>query len=118
MRILFTGFGLFFTILGMIGVALPVLPTVPFLLVALACFTRGSERFHEWFLKTKLYQKHLKDFSEKRSMPLKTKVLLLIFSSVMLGFAIYHTPFLWLKGLLVILILMKYYYFIFKIKNS
>lgn len=60
-------------VLGTIGVVLPILPTVPFYLATLFCFAKGSEKLHTWFLDTKLYEKHLKSFVEKKAMTLKTK---------------------------------------------
>ena len=44
--------GLIAFALGAIGVALPILPTTPFLLLASFCFARGSEKFNIWFAQT------------------------------------------------------------------
>ena len=59
--------------LGTIGVVLPILPTVPFYLVTLFCFAKGSEKLHTWFLGTNLYKKNLQSFVEHKAMTLKTK---------------------------------------------
>ncbi|MBM6860737.1 YbaN family protein, partial [Clostridium saudiense] len=80
--------GLIAFVLGSIGVALPVLPTTPFFLLASFCFARGSERFNTWFTNTKLYKKHLESFVKERAMTLKQKISLLAFANFMLAFPI------------------------------
>lgn len=59
--------------LGTIGIALPILPTVPFYMAALFCFAKGSERLQNWFTGTALYQKHLESFVQNRTMTMRTK---------------------------------------------
>lgn len=47
--------GLFFTGLAFIGVALPLIPTTPFLLLAAFCFARSSERLNNWIHSHRLF---------------------------------------------------------------
>ena len=103
--------------LGAIGVVLPVLPTTPFLLLSSFCFVRGSERFDKWFKGTKLYKKHLESFVNNRQMTLKQKVTILLFADFMLMFPLIILGSLMVKGLIVIVMLTKYWYFIFRIKT-
>lgn len=109
--------GLIAVVLGAIGVALPILPTTPFLLLASYCFAKGSERFNNWFINTKLYKNHLESFVNERAMTLKQKVTLLAFADFMLAFPLIFIDSLIMKGVIVLLILCKFYYFIFRIKT-
>lgn len=43
--------------LGMAGIVLPILPTVPFYMVTVFCFAKSSQRLHTWFTSTALYHK-------------------------------------------------------------
>ncbi len=117
MKIIYIIIGLIATGLGFIGAFLPGLPTVPFLLLASFCFAKGSRRFDRWFKSTKLYKNHLEDFQKNRSMSLKAKIGILLFSSGMMLFPIikFNNPYV--RGTFVLLEVFKYYYFIFKIKT-
>lgn len=117
MKIIYFTIACIATVIGAIGVILPILPTTPFLLLAAYCFAKSSKRFHTWFTHTKLYQNHLESFVENRSMSLRTKVSLLAFASTMLFIAMYFMTNVWLRLFIICLILFKYYYFIFRIKT-
>ena len=118
MKIIYIIIGLIATGLGFIGAFLPGLPTVPFLLLASFCFAKGSRRFDRWFKSTKLYKNHLEDFEKNRSMSLKTKIILLLFSSAIMLFPIIRFSNPYIRGTIVLLEVFKYYYFIFKIKTK
>jgi uncharacterized membrane protein YbaN (DUF454 family) len=74
LRWLLLAAGFLFVGLAALGAVLPVLPTVPFLLVAAACFARSSDRFHRWLLENRLFGPMIRDWRETRSMPLRAKV--------------------------------------------
>ena len=50
MRVLWLIGGLLSLLLGLVGVFLPLLPTVPFLLLTAFCFARSSDRLHDWLM--------------------------------------------------------------------
>ena len=71
--------------LGALGAVLPILPTVPFLLLAAFCFAKSSQRLHTWFIGTKLYQKNLESYAEGRGMTRKTKLTILGSVTLLMG---------------------------------
>jgi len=74
LRWLLLATGIAFVALAGLGAVLPVLPTVPFLLIAAACFARSSSRFYHWLLGNRLFGPLIRDWRETRSMPLRAKV--------------------------------------------
>ncbi|WP_375687884.1 YbaN family protein [Pseudooceanicola sp. LIPI14-2-Ac024] len=59
--------------LGVIGIALPLLPTVPFLLLAAFCFARSSERLHNWLINHEKLGPPIRDWQESGAISLKAK---------------------------------------------
>ena len=84
-RIAFLVVGCICLALGTVGVAVPILPTVPFYLVTVYCFARSSQRLHDWFVGTNLYKKNLESFVQKKGMTMKTKLGILIPVTLVMG---------------------------------
>lgn len=116
-KIIFLGLAFLFTVMGAVGVILPVLPTTPFLLLATFFFAKSSEKFHKWFIATKLYQRHLDSFVKTRAMTLKTKLGILLPASCMLIIAFVFVPIWHARILIIAVFLFKYYYFFFHIRT-
>ncbi|HYO51494.1 YbaN family protein [Archangium sp.] len=73
-RFVFMALGFVCVGLGMLGVFLPLLPTTPFLLVALWAFSRSSRRFHHWLYTHPRFGPRLQEWHEHGTVPVKVKV--------------------------------------------
>ena len=89
-RYVWAGLGFLFFGLAVVGVAIPILPTTPFALVAAFCFARSSRRLNAWFKSTPLYRTVLEGYATRRSMTPKAKLSILVPVTVLLaiGFAV------------------------------
>ncbi|PFG55673.1 hypothetical protein ATG66_1986 [Vibrio sp. ES.051] len=93
--------------LGIAGIALPLLPTTPFILLASACFMRGSPAFHHWLHHHKTFGPVLKNWNKHRAVTFKIKRRGAIFIALSFMISIFMVPFVWVKiGLLVMLIVL------------
>ena len=110
--------GWFFTLLGLIGVILPILPTTPFLIIALVLFSKSSPRFRQMLLDNPWFGPSLKQWEENRTLSRKTKykAVILILVTFSISVAIFNDKIqvqLILVGLGVVLI-----FFIWRIKEQ
>lgn len=73
MRLLWLFAGLVCIGLGMVGAVLPLLPTVPFLLLAAFFFARSSERLHNWLLTHPSFGAPIIDWQERGAISRRAK---------------------------------------------
>ena len=89
-KILYILVGSIAVVLGAVGAVVPMLPTVPFLMLAAFCFARSSDRPDRWLKGTKLYRENLKDLAERRGMTKKAKIRVMATVTILMsiGFAL------------------------------
>lgn len=100
-RALWLGVGALSLLTGIVGVFLPVLPTTPFVLVAAFCFTRSSPRVERWLLEHRRFGPMVRDWRERRAVPLRAKQLAV--ATMIIGSAwawwTLPSPYRWLPAL-------------------
>ena len=90
MKLLLNLIGVLAVVLGLIGIVVPLLPTTPFLLLAAACFARGSQRLHGWLLNNRLFGSFLRDYEQGRGIPARAKAIALLMMWGSLGVALWR----------------------------
>lgn len=96
--------GITCTILGFVGVVVPLLPTTPFLLLAAICFAKSSERFKIWLIHTKVYREYVESFKNERGYTLIKKFKLLISLYIVIAFSIYMIDHTMIRVMLLIMV--------------
>lgn len=87
--------------LGFVGAFVPVLPTTPLMLLALWCFSRSSDRFHDWLYTHKIFGPPLQQWNEHRVIPRAAKVIAVVFMTGSLGYLfVFSVTAVWVKALM------------------
>ena len=86
---LYIAFGFLVVALAIIGVFIPSLPTVPFLLVALFCFERSSKKYHDMIMNNKYFGPVLQDYYSGKGLTSSVKIKAILFLSCGMIFSIY-----------------------------
>ncbi|MDT8392030.1 MAG: YbaN family protein [Lentisphaeria bacterium] len=87
--------------LGVAGVVVPLLPTTPFLLLAAACFMRGSDRLYHWLTRNRWLGGYIRNYRTRHGMTPRAKVAALALLWIVMGYSILQVARAWwLKGLL------------------
>ncbi|WP_139412661.1 YbaN family protein [Bartonella mastomydis] len=107
LRLCYSIAGWIMVILGIIGVVLPIMPTVPFLLVASWCFTRSSPRFHHWLNNHRIFGPPLKRWEERRAISPFVKIFAVMsMTGGGLSFFVMVHPPLWISLLVAVILLL------------
>lgn len=95
-RLLYLGLGFASVALGALGIVLPLLPTVPFMLLAAFFFARSSPRLEDWIVGHPRFGPHIRAWRERGAIsPAGKRAALFTFAiSAILGLVL--LPFPWL----------------------
>ena len=100
-RSLLIGIGTLSIALGVLGIFLPIMPTTPFLLLGGACYMRSSQKLYNRLLENKWLGRYLRDYYEKRGIPLHAKIISITFMWLTMGISMFFfAKILWMRIIL------------------
>ena len=102
--------------LGILGIVLPILPTTPLFLAAACLFAKGSKKFHNWFLHTKLYKDYLESAVKNGTMERNAKRKMMITLAIVFGLGIFFSPVI-AKCIIFVVAAIHFYVLVFRIKT-
>jgi uncharacterized membrane protein YbaN (DUF454 family) len=82
-------------VLGTIFIVVPLLPTTPLLLLAVACYCRSSERMTRWVLTNRYFGNYIRRYREGKGIPLKTKIVALSTLWIAIGYSMFFVVNQW-----------------------
>ncbi|MHA7819669.1 MAG: YbaN family protein [Erythrobacter sp.] len=95
MRRLYLVTGIVCVVLGAIGAVLPLLPTVPFLLLAAFCFARSNPAWEQRILDHPTWGPQIADWRTRRAISRKAKIAAIATIAAGVGFTWFTLGFPW-----------------------
>ncbi|MBY6019000.1 YbaN family protein [Ferrimonas balearica] len=92
LKYLLIGLGCLAVAAATIGVFMPLIPTVPFLLLATFCFSRSSARMQVWLYNNRLLGPYLRNYLERKGLTKRQLISSLISMWVGMSIAILIAP--------------------------
>ena len=92
MRIIWIIFGFFALGVGLIGIFLPLIPTVPLVLLAAFCFAKSSERLHSWLITHRTFGPMITDWNENGAIRPNAKKMATVSIATVFLISIYLDP--------------------------
>ena len=86
--------------LGVIGIFLPLLPTVPLVLLASYLFAQSSPKFHAWILAHPYFGPVIEQYSSGKGIPKRVKIRAILIIWLSMGFSMWLIGKLWAVGML------------------
>ncbi|PKL81791.1 MAG: DUF454 domain-containing protein [Ignavibacteriae bacterium HGW-Ignavibacteriae-3] len=100
-KLILIALGWVFIALGVIGIFVPLMPSTIFFILAAWCFSRSSEKFYNRLINHPRVGKIVRDYYEKRGLPLKTKIVSITTMTAVIGIsALFFTDHLIVRLLL------------------
>lgn len=94
-RFVYLGLGWFFFGLGILGAFLPVLPTTPFMILALWAFSKSSEKLRTWLYTHRIFGPPLQRWNEYRVIPASAKLASIGAMSVSMVYLVFFSGLTW-----------------------
>ncbi len=104
-RAIYLTIGVVSVALGLIGIFLPIMPTVPFLILAAFCFARSNQKWEAWLMNHPIYGPSIRDWREKGVISRRGKLMATVAfaASILFGLLTLSWPWVFLPPVIAVL---------------
>lgn len=93
------------SVLGLIALLVPLVPSTPFFILACSCYAKGSEKFHRMILNNRYCGPAIKNWQKDKSLSRRAKIMALVVLLINVFWGMIILELVTLKIILVIVVL-------------